>query len=321
MFTTAVARSEVSPAVKASAEALFNDGITLVSAGRFAEGCAKFEGSQALEATLGTELRLADCYERIGRTASAWALFKESQGIAHRNGELQREDVARSRAEALTPRLSFLTIEVEPPPAKGLRVERNEQLVPPASLGAPIPVDPGVQTVVVSAPARRSWSGSVVVPAESGTATLHVPNLAMAPVARVSVPMSPAPAPAPLRVVNTQRTLGIVTTGLGAAGILSGLGLGWYAKHENDLSRTDQYCPVDDHDGCSHAGVSLRNRSRAFAAASTATLLVSGAVLVTGVVLWSTAASSSERASVSRLRFSAEASVCSVDAVLAGAFE
>ncbi|HEY3669100.1 MAG TPA: hypothetical protein VGL19_24045, partial [Polyangiaceae bacterium] len=78
--------AEGSAADKAVAEALFNEGVALVAAGSFEMGCSKFEGSQALDPTLGTELRLADCYERLGKTASAWALFKESQGIAHRDG-------------------------------------------------------------------------------------------------------------------------------------------------------------------------------------------------------------------------------------------
>src|ERR1700753_3563254 len=86
--------AESSAGDKASAEALFNDGVALVSAGNYADGCARFEASQALEATLGTTLHLADCYERAGKTASAWVLFRESEGLAQRQSDTERAQVA-----------------------------------------------------------------------------------------------------------------------------------------------------------------------------------------------------------------------------------
>src|SRR5947209_7609130 len=83
---TAAASAQGTSSDKAAAEALFNEGVSLVAAGSFAAGCSKFEASQALDPTLGTTLRLGDCYERVGKTASAWALFKQSEGLAHRSG-------------------------------------------------------------------------------------------------------------------------------------------------------------------------------------------------------------------------------------------
>src|SRR5690349_13325346 len=86
-----------SSADKAAAEALFNQGVELVASGQLAEGCSKLEASQALDPALGTTLRLADCYDRTGKTASAWALFKEAQGMAHQSAETEREAIAAER--------------------------------------------------------------------------------------------------------------------------------------------------------------------------------------------------------------------------------
>src|SRR6185436_9458711 len=59
-------------AESAAAEALFQQAAALMQDGKYREACEKFEGSQELEPALGTQLRLADCYDRAGRTASAW---------------------------------------------------------------------------------------------------------------------------------------------------------------------------------------------------------------------------------------------------------
>ena len=63
----------------------------------------------------GTEFNLADCYERAGRTASAWTTFLDLAATEHRNSgakAAERERVARDRAKGLEPRLSQPVIDV-----------------------------------------------------------------------------------------------------------------------------------------------------------------------------------------------------------------
>jgi hypothetical protein len=297
------ASAQVSAPDKASAEALFNDGIALVAAGSFAEGCAKFEGSQALEPTLGTELRLADCYDRLGKTASAWALFKESQGVAHRQGEVDREDLARERADDLARRLSFLVLQLDEPLPAGLRVERNQHTVPTALLGGKIPVDPGPQVITLSAPGRKGRTESVLVPPGPGVSRLRIsplepeelpPRIVAVRMRRAEPHSDPTPHSDSTPHSDPRRSIGIITSVAGAVGVATGAGLGWYAKHENDRSRSDVYCPNAGHNGCTHAGVAMRERAQTFARASTVVLAASSAVLATGVVLWSTSKSRSE---------------------------
>src|SRR3954465_9465866 len=67
---------------RAAAEALFNQGRDLMTAGKFVEACPKFEASQQLDPGLGTMLNLAECYEKTGRTASAWAEYREAIPLA-----------------------------------------------------------------------------------------------------------------------------------------------------------------------------------------------------------------------------------------------
>ena len=59
----------------APALVLFKEARALVGDGKYAEACPKFEQSLALEVGVGTQFNLADCWEHIGRTASAQKLF------------------------------------------------------------------------------------------------------------------------------------------------------------------------------------------------------------------------------------------------------
>ena len=65
------AHGEPGAAEKATAEALFQQGTELMNEKQYAAACEKFAGSQQIDPALGTALRLADCNDRIGKTASA----------------------------------------------------------------------------------------------------------------------------------------------------------------------------------------------------------------------------------------------------------
>src|SRR6185295_13337617 len=80
------------------AEKLFNDAIALVSAGKYAEACPKFEESQKLDPALGTQFNLADCYEHTERKGTARRLFLEVADAAKAAGKGEREKKSRERA-------------------------------------------------------------------------------------------------------------------------------------------------------------------------------------------------------------------------------
>jgi hypothetical protein len=100
--------------------------------------------------------------------------------------------------------------------------------------------------------------------------------------------------------VAARKAIGISAITVGSMGVLTGLGLGWYAKQQNDDSR--RYCPFDRHNGCTSDGLRLRSRAENFALASTLTTIGSAAVVGTGVLLWLTAPTGSSPASASAIR-------------------
>jgi len=75
-----------------------------VKSGRYDEACPRFEKSVEVDAGLGTEFNLADCWERIGLRAKARTLFLEVAEKAHAVGQVDREQAARARAAALLPK-------------------------------------------------------------------------------------------------------------------------------------------------------------------------------------------------------------------------
>lgn len=310
---------------KASAEALFQAGRELLAAGKYADACAKLEASQRLDAGLGTLLYLADCYEKAGRLASAWATFKEAESLAMARSEPPRAQVALKRAIALEPRLPKLWIKMADGNPPDTQVKRNGAMVPRESWGLALPVDAGEQRVEVSAPGRKPWSTTISIPGEATNTSLDVPLLEQAPMEEK--PAAPAPAPAapldsgPVESESTgsgQRTIGLVVGGVGIVGIGVGSFFGLRAKSKNDDSKA--HCP-NDPNVCDAVGTELRNDAKSAAGLSTAFMIGGGALLATGIVVFLTAPSGSgKEARVSGLHVAADVGRTQGQLTLGGAF-
>jgi hypothetical protein len=179
---------------KATAEALFSEGRRLMASGNYATACEKFAASQKLDPGLGTSLNLADCYEKSGRTASAWVEFRDAASAAHRVGSKDREQVARARADALEKQLSRLTL-VEKTPHPEQRVARDGAPVDRAVLGMAVPVDPGQHVVDVVAVDRRSTRLRPTAPrrTRAPTPVTPTPSTRVMSACPTQLPISPSP--------------------------------------------------------------------------------------------------------------------------------
>src|SRR5882757_8415497 len=100
-----------------AARALFGEARKLMAQGKYEQACPKLEESLKLDAGIGTAFNLADCWEHVGKTASAWARFLDVATAAKNAGQADREKVARARAASLEPHLPRLTITVAAPEA------------------------------------------------------------------------------------------------------------------------------------------------------------------------------------------------------------
>ena len=164
---------------QAGARALFTEGKRLMKAGKYAEACPKLEAAQKLYSSAGILLNLGDCYEKIGRTASAWARFGEAVSVATRSNRSEDADEARRRQEALEPALVRLVIRV-PAPVPGLVVTRDGATLDEGTWGTTLPVDPGEHLVRAEAPGYEPWSTSVSISKRGDTLAVRVPKLSAA---------------------------------------------------------------------------------------------------------------------------------------------
>lgn len=278
-------------AEKAAAEALFQDGTQLMAEQKFDAACAKFEASQAIESGLGVKLWLADCYDRAGRSASAWALFTEAAALAHQSGQVEREHAASERAADLEKRLSKL--ELKAPPGglpDGVVVTLNGVAIPDASLGSALPVDPGPQHIVLRAAGYRTMTLEAQAAVGPSGVTLEVPPLVREPVA---APKAATPAPdqaaqhAEPKPGATQRTLGWA---LGGLGVLSFAGSGALAYRAHSLDQQSHaHCLVNEPNACDAEGASLRGQATTYGNVATGAFVAGATLTATGVVLLLTA--------------------------------
>jgi hypothetical protein len=163
------ARAQTSDSKRA--EALFREAKMLRDGGRTLEACSKFAQSKELGPGIGVSLNLADCYERLGRTASAWYEFNNAEKLA-REHEDPRADVAHSRGESLASKLNRVTIAV----AEGTdanEIDLDEQPVPRAAYNVALAVDPGDHVLKVVPKAGPARTLDVHVTADSGPVTVR----------------------------------------------------------------------------------------------------------------------------------------------------
>jgi hypothetical protein len=157
-----------------AAESLFAEGRESMLAGKYEAACQKFDASRKLEPALGTTLNLAACYEKLGRTASAWAEFKTAAAEARRVGDAERHATALARAAALEPKLSRLRVSVQDP---AITVSHNGELLSAALLTSAIPVDPGRHRLEARAPGKQPWVKVVEVGSGGAPAVVRIPRL------------------------------------------------------------------------------------------------------------------------------------------------
>jgi serine/threonine-protein kinase len=268
--------------------------------GKVEAGCEQLEQSQAIEVGIGTMMYLAECYEWLGRTASAWALFREAESAAREEGQPDRMQQANARAALLEPKLSKLTVSVPPSNSvPGLLVEVNGVRLAQGAWGVPVPVDPGDSRIAARAPGYRDWIVTqAVMPGAAATAV--IPALMHDEVSAPTSTLSAASAAATMQPTAAsashvdrdagwpvQRTVSIV---VGAAGVVA-LGVGTYfglraISKDNDA---DALC-MSDSGGCSNSqGSKLADEAKHAATLSNVFVFGGAALVATGVILYVTA--------------------------------
>jgi hypothetical protein len=276
-----------------NAEALFREGRKLMKEGKLSEACEKFEASERLDDSVGTLINLADCRQKNGQLATAWATFLKAASAAHIKHD-DREAIAKEHATALEPHLAYLTISVpEASRVDGLVIKRDGEPVDTALWNQGVPVDVGSYMISGEAPGHEPWSTRADVRSDGVKIGVEVPRFKqlreqLAP--KVVAPPAPAAEPTEQPDVEpeqpsrftTLRKVSIGTAVLGLAAVAGGVRYGLQAK---DLDRqSNAVCPGmvcgDPH------ALELNHAAQRDALASEVLFGVGGAAVAGAVVMW-----------------------------------
>ena len=277
---------------KARAEALFQDAKALMAKGDYANACPKLARSHSLDPAVGTLLNLALCYEHAGKSASAWASYKQAAAAAHNAGQTDRERFAREHALVLEPNLGTINVTVQGS-TLGIEVRMDGALVDPAEWGIAVPVDAGSHRIEAQAPGRKKWASvvdardgaklDVVVPLLEGAEGPRGQGAKPEPKPLIAPATGPSPLPPPPSEPAPKKgpwvALSITGFAFGAVGV--GLGSVFGVMALDSKSALDPTCGPA-HDGCPVSQQGTIDELRARATVSTIAFIAGGVLLAVG---------------------------------------
>lgn len=291
----AIAADRPAFADKATAEALFEKGRKLMEDGKADQACPKFAESYRADPSPGAMLNLARCHETIGKTASAWAEYKQSVTLLRTANRGDAADAAQKFADDLEPKLSKLEIDAAETPS-GFEVHKDAEVLGTGSLGVALAIDPGEHTVEAKAPGYKPFTTKVTIGKEKDLQKVQIPALEKLPPDQVAA-TQPTPtqggaqpaggaattAPAP-QGSSTMRTAGLVMGGVGIVGLGLGTVFGILASSDASGAKNDStLCP---NKVCSPAGRAQIDSANTKAIVSTIGFIGGGVLLAGGAVLY-----------------------------------
>ena len=282
----------------AAATEFFNAGRDLMRRGDYAAACPRLAESVRLKASVGALAKLAACEEHEKRLVVARTRWQQALNLAHSLGDAREGEVAAglARIDKVVPKLSLVA--AAGTLAADVVIRVDDLQVGSASLGLALAVEPGHHTVTVSAPQKKTWSASIEAKPDGATTPVSIPELEDLPRAPESPPTStaarsapPSAQPAPSSPADashadargaggTQRTAAIVIAGAGgvALGVAAFFGIEALRKR-SDAGCDGTVCATD-------ASAATLHDAKSAATASTALVVVGGALLATGVTLF-----------------------------------
>lgn len=317
------AAQPVVPAAPAArqAEDHYNRGRALMKAERYQDAAGAFEASQKLDPGWGTLYNLAQCYEHIGKLASAQAMYRELARLdsypraASVTAEFDRarRKNASKRADALDKRMPRLRITIAgaaaAPAGLVVTLDGSDAV---RLIGSDAPIDLGAHPIHASAPGHQAFDTTATISEEARTVAvvIELPELPEPEPARVDT--SPAPtAPAdtdtsakpsvasgggsgarPAREPGTpsrssRRTYGLVVAAGGGVLVATGLVFGQLASSK--WTEAEDQCPEHICQNAADLNASVVSEARTRATASTVLVIGGAAAIAAGVVLYVTA--------------------------------
>jgi hypothetical protein len=159
---------------EATANARFDEGRLLMEHGDVARACPKFAESERLLPSGRAVFNLGECYEKLGKYASALAAFEEALRRARAAKKTEIAELTLKRVVALSPKVSRLAIES----ADKAQIKVDGEIVVLGNLGPEgLAVDPGEHVITASAPQKKTFTKTVFFTEEKSTQHVSIPPL------------------------------------------------------------------------------------------------------------------------------------------------
>lgn len=226
----------------------------------FAEACPLLAQVYTVDKRPESLVRLADCYEKAGKLASAYAAYALLVSLPDSPATDALRAKARARYAELGPRRSTVTVRLAPElrSAAGLRVRIDGRELPPETWDAPHPHDAGRVSVTAEVPGKKPFSSSVDLASEGASVVVDVsfdaradgPQKAPATAASNGLGRTVAPGTSGSSyfvdetTVGPYQVAGIATFATGTATLLTGFVIGLLAAADYNRSAANCYLGV-----------------------------------------------------------------------------
>jgi hypothetical protein len=244
-------------------------GYTLAQEGKCDEALPHFVESLRLDTKAITLINLAACEEKLGKLADALGHWLEARARAQTEANSAIEEEASKKAHALESRIPKLTLSVKGASA-AVEVVRDGIVLGAASMGVPLPVNPGPHVLVVRDAGHEDSSETISL-AEGETKAVEL---------RVGATRNEVHRPLPSEPAGTRRPLLYGGFGAAALGLSVGAVTGLLAFGR--AGTASEECPhVSD---CSQKGKDAVDSGRTFGTISSIAFVAAGAGAVVGTI-------------------------------------
>ena len=256
----------------AAAQESFKQGLAAEKKGNWTDARDAFEKAVDRHDTADARLHLARSEAQLGHLTEASDHYK--MVLEFKNASPLIKTAAKKELASVTERIPHLTIKVPDGFSGTVRVDKIE--LTSVNFGQPFEVNPGTRTVIAEAEGFKSFTKSVVI-TDRADETVTVELIALPPKAEKPVTVDTNDG-------STRRTLGYVSLGVGAAGLIAGTAFGLASRSTRSELRSS--CTGDV---CSENMRDTYDKGKMQADIATAGFIVAGVGAAVGTVLLLTA--------------------------------
>lgn len=264
------------------AQQLFDEGLRLMQSNHCQDAISFFLESENADPAAATLANLATCYARLGKTGSAYSMYKLAArtAILENKPDLQKQaDLAASKLAPSLTRLRVVALGNSGLP----EIKINGNAV--EDVRTPIPLDPGENIIEATAPGHETWRRVFSTHGEGTLMVVEVPDLNA-----LREPVKAAPAMPPVQVPpaadTAKKRTDLKPYAIAAAGagvIMIGVGTAFTFSAMSKQNASNAYC---DGRFCTQAGTDLRHQAIDRATVATWTVGFGLVSLGTAAALW-----------------------------------